>query len=154
MHVDLMELHLAAEGRARAEERHAFGVDGTPLRRNLDRAPHPGSAEGLAPAPEPRGHAEAIMDRVTHNTVWVETGSYNMSENTALATAQSMWEGVSDSQPHRRWRSLAGSVALNRTIGWLSKHPILSASNYTREPTAAPISLVRLSRPKNLKVEH
>jgi len=32
-------------------------------------------------------HADAIMDRITHNTVWVETGNYNMREHTALATA-------------------------------------------------------------------
>ena len=32
-------------------------------------------------------HADAIMDRIIHNTVWVETGNYNMREHTALATA-------------------------------------------------------------------
>ncbi|TFC33905.1 ATP-binding protein [Cryobacterium sp. MDB1-18-2] len=31
-------------------------------------------------------HADAIMDRIIHNTVWVETGTYNMREHTALAT--------------------------------------------------------------------
>lgn len=28
-------------------------------------------------------HADAIMDRIVHNTIWVETGSYNMREHTA-----------------------------------------------------------------------
>ena len=28
-----------------------------------------------------------IMDRIIHNTVWVETGTYNMREHTALASA-------------------------------------------------------------------
>ncbi|WP_026548707.1 ATP-binding protein, partial [Arthrobacter sp. Br18] len=32
-------------------------------------------------------HADAIMDRIIHNTVWVETGNYNMREHTALATS-------------------------------------------------------------------
>ncbi|WP_304481772.1 hypothetical protein [Cryobacterium sp. M23] len=32
-------------------------------------------------------HADAIMDRIIHNTIWVETGTYNMREHTALATA-------------------------------------------------------------------
>jgi len=31
--------------------------------------------------------AGAIMDRIIHNTVWVETGNNNMREHTALATA-------------------------------------------------------------------
>ncbi|AZL05764.1 ATP-binding protein [Brevibacterium aurantiacum] len=29
-------------------------------------------------------HADAIMDRIVHNTVWVETGSHNMREHAAL----------------------------------------------------------------------
>ncbi|KAB1640408.1 ATP-binding protein [Gulosibacter chungangensis] len=29
-------------------------------------------------------HADAIMDRIVHNTIWVETGSYNMREHTAM----------------------------------------------------------------------
>ncbi|MBC7592404.1 MAG: ATP-binding protein [Kineosporiaceae bacterium] len=32
-------------------------------------------------------HADAIMDRIIHNTVWVETGTYNMREQTALTSA-------------------------------------------------------------------
>ena len=32
-------------------------------------------------------HADAIMDRIVHNTIWVETGSYNMREHTANMTA-------------------------------------------------------------------
>ncbi|MET4095466.1 DNA replication protein DnaC [Arthrobacter sp. UYCu712] len=32
-------------------------------------------------------HTDAIMDRIIHNTIWVETGNYNMREHTALATA-------------------------------------------------------------------
>ncbi|TFD00512.1 ATP-binding protein [Cryobacterium sinapicolor] len=32
-------------------------------------------------------HADAIMDRIIHNAVWVDTGNYNMREHTALATA-------------------------------------------------------------------
>ena len=32
-------------------------------------------------------HADAIMDRIIHNTTWVETGTYNMRERTAHATA-------------------------------------------------------------------
>lgn len=28
-------------------------------------------------------HADAIMDRIVHNTIWVETGSYNMREKTS-----------------------------------------------------------------------
>lgn len=30
-------------------------------------------------------HADAIMDRIVHNTLWVETGSTNMREHTATA---------------------------------------------------------------------
>lgn len=29
-------------------------------------------------------HADAIMDRIVHNTIWVETGSYNMREHMAM----------------------------------------------------------------------
>ncbi|MBB5641118.1 ATP-binding protein [Cryobacterium roopkundense] len=32
-------------------------------------------------------HADAIMDRILYNTVRVETGTYNMREHTALASA-------------------------------------------------------------------
>ncbi|MGO4803905.1 hypothetical protein AB4089_02120 [Arthrobacter sp. 2MCAF15] len=32
-------------------------------------------------------HADAIMDRTIHNTIWVETGNCNLRERTALATA-------------------------------------------------------------------
>ena len=28
-------------------------------------------------------HADAIMDRIVHNTVWIETGDVNMREHTA-----------------------------------------------------------------------
>jgi DNA replication protein DnaC len=35
----------------------------------------------------PAGHADAIMDRIIHNAVWVDTGNYNMRAHTALATA-------------------------------------------------------------------
>lgn len=31
-------------------------------------------------------HADAIMDRIIYNTIWVETGTYNMREHTALAS--------------------------------------------------------------------
>ncbi|SFV22314.1 ATP-binding protein [Micrococcus terreus] len=29
-------------------------------------------------------HADAIMDRIVHNTLWIETGSFNMREHTAM----------------------------------------------------------------------
>jgi DNA replication protein DnaC len=29
-------------------------------------------------------HADAIMDRIVHNTIWIETGSYNMREHAAM----------------------------------------------------------------------
>lgn len=32
-------------------------------------------------------HADAIMDRIIHNTIWVETGSYNMREKTGAVQA-------------------------------------------------------------------
>ncbi|WP_233193265.1 ATP-binding protein [Cryobacterium sp. Y29] len=32
-------------------------------------------------------HADALMDRIIHNTIWVETGTYNMREHTTLASA-------------------------------------------------------------------
>ena len=32
-------------------------------------------------------HADAIMDRVVHNTIWIETGTYNMREHTAMTNA-------------------------------------------------------------------
>lgn len=32
-------------------------------------------------------HEDAVMDRIIHNTVWVETGTYNTREHTALAAA-------------------------------------------------------------------
>ena len=31
-------------------------------------------------------HADAIMDRIVHNTIWVETGGHNMREHTAVLT--------------------------------------------------------------------
>ncbi len=30
-------------------------------------------------------HADAIMDRIVHNTIWIETGEVNMREHTAMA---------------------------------------------------------------------
>ena len=38
-----------------------------------------------ASAPVPRPRVDAIMDRIIHNTIWVETGNYNM--HAALASA-------------------------------------------------------------------
>ncbi|WP_233197448.1 ATP-binding protein [Cryobacterium sp. N21] len=32
-------------------------------------------------------HANAIMVRIIHNTIWVETGTYNMRKQTALTSA-------------------------------------------------------------------
>ncbi|WP_405216917.1 ATP-binding protein [Agrococcus sp. Ld7] len=32
-------------------------------------------------------HADAIMDRIVHNTLWVDTGTYNMRQHTAPAAA-------------------------------------------------------------------
>src|SRR5690625_1160024 len=32
-------------------------------------------------------HADAIMDRIVHNTIWIETGAYNMREHTAMTSA-------------------------------------------------------------------
>ncbi|WP_446680595.1 ATP-binding protein, partial [Brachybacterium muris] len=29
-------------------------------------------------------HADAIMDRIVHNTIWIDTGDRNMREHTAL----------------------------------------------------------------------
>ncbi len=40
-----------------------------------------------------------------------------------------MTEGVSGSQPHHHWRSLARSVVLNRTIQWCSKPQILKSEH-------------------------
>ena len=31
-------------------------------------------------------HADAIMDRIVHNTIWIETGNTNMREHTAAQT--------------------------------------------------------------------
>ncbi|MEX5263044.1 hypothetical protein RF640_03305 [Kocuria sp. CPCC 205231] len=30
-------------------------------------------------------HADAIMDRIVHNTIWIDTGTHNMREHTATA---------------------------------------------------------------------
>lgn len=32
-------------------------------------------------------HADAIMDRIVHNTLWIETGDVNMREHTAAAAS-------------------------------------------------------------------
>ena len=29
-------------------------------------------------------HADAIMDRIVHNTIWIDTGTRNMREHTAM----------------------------------------------------------------------
>jgi hypothetical protein len=29
-------------------------------------------------------HADAIMDRIVHNTIWIDTGSHNMREHVTL----------------------------------------------------------------------
>ena len=29
-------------------------------------------------------HADAIMDRIVHNTIWIDTGSQNMREHAAM----------------------------------------------------------------------
>ena len=31
-------------------------------------------------------HADAIMDRIVHNTLWIETGDVNMREQTAASS--------------------------------------------------------------------
>lgn len=76
-------------------------------------------------------HADAIIDRSIHNTVWVETGTYNTREHTAMTGALSRMEGTSGSQPHYHWCSLARLVVLNRTIRWCSKHRILTLPSAT-----------------------
>ncbi|WP_277612244.1 ATP-binding protein [Cryobacterium glaciale] len=70
-------------------------------------------------------HADAIMDRIIHNTIWVETGNYNMREHAALVTAYLVTESVSGAKPRDCWRSPARTPALNRTIGWRSRLQIL-----------------------------
>ena len=52
------------------------------------------SKHGCWPSPVPGGHqrlgsgvhADAIMDRIVHNTFWIETGEVNMREQTAATT--------------------------------------------------------------------
>nr|WP_320536121.1 ATP-binding protein [Pseudarthrobacter sp. IC2-21] len=66
---------------------HAAGTDGTPLRETStvfctqysQKDWHQRLGSGV--------HADAIMDRIIYNTIWVETGSYNMREHAAPATA-------------------------------------------------------------------
>jgi DNA replication protein DnaC len=40
-------------------------------------------------------HADAIMDRIVHNTVWVETGKVNMREQTAASPQSTTAQAVS-----------------------------------------------------------
>ncbi len=42
---------------------------------------------GLAPSSRLRAHDAAIMGCITHSTVWVETGTINMTEQTTLTNA-------------------------------------------------------------------
>ena len=68
-------------------------------------------------------HADAIMDRIVHNTIWIETGSTNMREHGAATMAAGADAGERDCLG---WRSPAISggaqaddrLALNRNIRW------------------------------------
>ena len=70
-------------------------------------------------------HANAIMDRIIHSRIWVETDTYDMREQAGLATAQRRPQRrASGLQSHCQRLLLARSLALNRTIGWLSRPQI------------------------------
>jgi len=66
---------------------HAAPTDGTPLRGDINSVPHQYSQKAWHQRLGSGVHADAIMDRIIHNAIWVETGNYNMREHTALVTA-------------------------------------------------------------------
>jgi len=55
-------------------------------------------------------HADTIMDRIIHNTIWVDTGNYNMREHAALISAY-----------HKQRR--APAAPCHEIAGALSHHP-------------------------------
>jgi hypothetical protein len=57
-----------------------------PLRQHLDSVLHPARQDW----PERLGsdvHADAIIDRIVHHTIWIETGGTNIREHAARNTA-------------------------------------------------------------------
>ena len=57
------------------------------LKRRYDRPStmfEPNTPDGIGTsASAPGVYADAIMDRIVHDTIWVETGGHNMREHTA-----------------------------------------------------------------------
>ncbi len=107
-------------------------------------------------------HADAIMDRIIHNTIWVKTGNYNMRRTHSTRNRlAAVTEGVSGARPRDRWRSLARTPALNRTNRWRSKLQILSPRarwrNKSEEtvripsPCAGPLLGLGPNRPANAR---
>ena len=43
-----------------------------------------GVEDGLLKRLDSGVHADAIMDRIVHNTIWVDTGNHNMREHAAV----------------------------------------------------------------------
>lgn len=64
-------------------------------------------------------HADAVMDRIVHNTIWVDTGTHTMSRQ---ETARRV-----SAAPHHdgHWPPQAIFLAPNRKIGWPSHLRIL-----------------------------
>ena len=46
-------------------------------------AASPCAAPRRTPAPGLRVHADAILDRIFHNTIWIDTGTHNLREHAA-----------------------------------------------------------------------
>nr|WP_260680124.1 hypothetical protein [Corynebacterium glutamicum] len=59
--------------------------------------------EGLAPKARIRDDADAIMDRIVHNTICVDTGTHNMLEHATMSQQRNSPAGVDGPHHDDRW---------------------------------------------------
>ena len=72
-------------------------------------------------------HADAIMDRIVHNTIWIDTGNHNMREHTATKYPTGAGGGSGPRQRHW-WPPPAISPAPRGSIQWPRQPRILSST--------------------------
>lgn len=98
----------------------------TPPRPSPAGSLHAVSAEGLSKCLGPgQRRADAIMDHLTHNTIWIKTGSHDTHEKVGADQEYFGPLEAGGSQAKRRWPPKEISVAPNGNNGWCPDRLIL-----------------------------
>jgi hypothetical protein len=140
----------------RIDAHHAAGTDGTPLRGDAStvfctqysqKDWHQRLGSGV--------HADAIMDRIIHNTIWVETGNYNMRDHTAHRTAVENCHGGRQRRQAMRPLALSRNITKPRVALILRNEQVVAqsrnpSSTYSLATYHKSVRLLRRGRPDSI----